>query len=162
MMLIHFLVNYATLIHTVLSFWHCYGLSADDLHLTSFQTSGPNTTEKDLEVLQLRNVSVEDAGEYTCVIETSSGRFPHSAWLTVFKGACWILFCILGHVTLSSLEFCSVNVMLINYIALNCITYQQNRHIKSFFPWLWNRPHIIWRWWWGRRWFIIWRKQDFQ
>ncbi|XP_041956609.1 fibroblast growth factor receptor 1-A-like isoform X1 [Alosa sapidissima] len=49
------------------------------------RTSGPNTTEKDLEVLQIRNVSREDEGEYTCAVESSLGRFHHSAWLTVYK-----------------------------------------------------------------------------
>ncbi|XP_031426078.1 fibroblast growth factor receptor 1-A isoform X1 [Clupea harengus] len=49
------------------------------------KTSGSNTTEKDMEVLQIRNVSLEDAGEYTCVAESSLGRFHHSAWLTVYK-----------------------------------------------------------------------------
>lgn len=39
-----------------------------------------------MEVLQLRNVSLEDAGKYTCLAGNSIGFSYHSAWLTVFKG----------------------------------------------------------------------------
>ncbi|EAW63307.1 fibroblast growth factor receptor 1 (fms-related tyrosine kinase 2, Pfeiffer syndrome), isoform CRA_e, partial [Homo sapiens] len=31
------------------------------------KTAGVNTTDKEMEVLHLRNVSFEDAGEYTCL-----------------------------------------------------------------------------------------------
>lgn len=39
-----------------------------------------------MEVLQLRNVSFDDAGEYTCLAGNSIGFSHHSAWLTVFEG----------------------------------------------------------------------------
>ncbi|KAK1791094.1 hypothetical protein P4O66_002131 [Electrophorus voltai] len=46
-------------------------------------TAGINTTDKELEVLFLTNVSFEDAGEYTCLAGNSIGFAYHSAWLTV-------------------------------------------------------------------------------
>lgn len=39
-----------------------------------------------MEVLHLRNVSFEDAGEYTCLAGNSIGLSHHSAWLTVLEG----------------------------------------------------------------------------
>lgn len=39
-----------------------------------------------MEVLQLRNVSLDDTGEYTCLAGNSIGFSHHSAWLTVFEG----------------------------------------------------------------------------
>ncbi|KAA8592771.1 hypothetical protein FQN60_018226 [Etheostoma spectabile] len=48
-------------------------------------TAGLNTTDKEMEVLQLRNVSFDDAGEYTCLAGNSIGFSHHSAWLTVFE-----------------------------------------------------------------------------
>lgn len=39
-----------------------------------------------MEVLQLRNVSFDDAGEYTCLAGNSIGYSHHSAWLTVLEG----------------------------------------------------------------------------
>uniref|UniRef100_A0A8C1SVZ9 Fibroblast growth factor receptor n=1 Tax=Cyprinus carpio TaxID=7962 RepID=A0A8C1SVZ9_CYPCA len=47
--------------------------------------AGVNTTDKELEVLQIRNVSLEDAGEYTCLAGNSIGHSHHTAWLTVYK-----------------------------------------------------------------------------
>ncbi|CDQ56402.1 unnamed protein product [Oncorhynchus mykiss] len=49
-------------------------------------TAGLNTTDKEMEILQLRNVSFDDAGEYTCLAGNSIGFSHHSAWLIVFKG----------------------------------------------------------------------------
>ncbi|MFT7813440.1 fibroblast growth factor receptor 1-A-like isoform X2 [Arapaima gigas] len=49
------------------------------------KSAGLNTTDKEIEVLQLRNVSFEDAGEYTCLAGNSIGYSHHSAWLTVLK-----------------------------------------------------------------------------
>ncbi|KAJ7988828.1 hypothetical protein DPEC_G00313240 [Dallia pectoralis] len=46
-------------------------------------TAGINTTDKELEILLLTNVSYEDAGEYTCLAGNSIGYAYHSAWLTV-------------------------------------------------------------------------------
>lgn len=54
--------------------------------LVFFQTVGLNTTDKEMEVLTLRNVSVGDAGEYTCLAGNSIGVSHHSAWLTVVDG----------------------------------------------------------------------------
>lgn len=39
-----------------------------------------------MEVLQLRNVSLEDAGKYTCLAGNSIGYSYHTAWLIVFEG----------------------------------------------------------------------------
>lgn len=52
------------------------------------QTADINTTDKELEVLFLPNVSFEDAGEYTCLAGNSIGYTFHSAWLTVLPGIC--------------------------------------------------------------------------
>ncbi|XP_059687479.1 fibroblast growth factor receptor 1 isoform X2 [Gavia stellata] len=49
------------------------------------KTAGVNTTDKEMEVLHLRNVSFEDAGEYTCLAGNSIGISHHSAWLTVLE-----------------------------------------------------------------------------
>lgn len=59
------------------------------------QTAGINTTDKELEVLFLSNVSFEDAGEYTCLAGNSIGFTHNSAWLTVLPGilALWTLCC---------------------------------------------------------------------
>uniref|UniRef100_A0A3Q1MU70 Fibroblast growth factor receptor 2 n=2 Tax=Pecora TaxID=35500 RepID=A0A3Q1MU70_BOVIN len=45
--------------------------------------AGVNTTDKEIEVLYIRNVTFEDAGEYTCLAGNSIGISFHSAWLTV-------------------------------------------------------------------------------
>lgn len=61
----------------------CLSLS---VFLSLLQTAGINTTDKELEVLFLTNVSFEDAGEYTCLAGNSIGYAHHSAWLTVIPG----------------------------------------------------------------------------
>uniref|UniRef100_A0A8C6ITG4 Fibroblast growth factor receptor n=1 Tax=Melopsittacus undulatus TaxID=13146 RepID=A0A8C6ITG4_MELUD len=53
--------------------------------INSSDTAGVNTTDKEMEVLHLRNVSFEDAGEYTCLAGNSIGISHHSAWLTVLE-----------------------------------------------------------------------------
>ncbi|CAL8367345.1 unnamed protein product [Gadus morhua 'NCC'] len=47
------------------------------------KTAGVNTTDKEIEVLYLPNVTNEDSGEYTCLAGNSIGLSYHSAWLTV-------------------------------------------------------------------------------
>ncbi|XP_053574053.1 LOW QUALITY PROTEIN: fibroblast growth factor receptor 1 [Bombina bombina] len=49
------------------------------------KTAGVNTTDKEMEVLHLRNVTFEDAGQYTCLAANSIGLSHHSAWLTVLE-----------------------------------------------------------------------------
>ncbi|XP_069468060.1 fibroblast growth factor receptor 2 isoform X7 [Ambystoma mexicanum] len=57
---------------------------ADGLpYLKVLKAAGVNTTDKEIEVLYVRNVSFEDAGEYTCLAGNSIGISYHSAWLTV-------------------------------------------------------------------------------
>uniref|UniRef100_A0A8C5I6M7 Fibroblast growth factor receptor n=1 Tax=Gouania willdenowi TaxID=441366 RepID=A0A8C5I6M7_GOUWI len=55
-------------------------------YVNILKTAGINTTDKELEVLLLTNVSFEDAGEYTCLAGNSIGYAYHSAWLTVLPG----------------------------------------------------------------------------
>ncbi|XP_051269245.1 fibroblast growth factor receptor 1b isoform X1 [Dicentrarchus labrax] len=50
------------------------------------KTAGLNTTDKEMEVLTLRNVTLNDAGEYTCLAGNSIGVSHHSAWLNVVDG----------------------------------------------------------------------------
>ncbi|XP_034007925.1 fibroblast growth factor receptor 2 isoform X2 [Trematomus bernacchii] len=47
------------------------------------KTAGVNTTDKEIEVLYLPNVTFGDAGEYTCLAGNSIGISFHTAWLTV-------------------------------------------------------------------------------
>ncbi|KAH1164795.1 hypothetical protein KIL84_005545 [Mauremys mutica] len=54
------------------------------------KTSGVNTADEEPEILYLRNVTFEDAGEYICLAGNSMGFSHHSAWLTVLPG---ISFC---------------------------------------------------------------------
>ncbi|XP_058473497.1 fibroblast growth factor receptor 1b isoform X1 [Solea solea] len=49
------------------------------------KSAGLNTTDKDMEVLTLRNISAGDAGEYTCLAGNSIGVSYHSAWLTIVE-----------------------------------------------------------------------------
>ncbi|XP_069773926.1 fibroblast growth factor receptor 1-like isoform X3 [Narcine bancroftii] len=49
------------------------------------KTAGVNTTDKEMEALYLRNVTFEDAGQYTCLAGNSIGISHHSAWLTVLE-----------------------------------------------------------------------------
>ncbi|XP_075072412.1 fibroblast growth factor receptor 2 isoform X7 [Mixophyes fleayi] len=50
------------------------------------KAAGVNITDEEIEVLYVRNVSFEDAGEYTCIAGNSIGISQHSAWLTVLPG----------------------------------------------------------------------------
>ncbi|KAL4005241.1 hypothetical protein ACER0C_004954 [Sarotherodon galilaeus] len=47
------------------------------------KSANVNTTDREMEVLNLRNVTLEDSGEYTCLAANSIGVSHHSAWLTV-------------------------------------------------------------------------------
>lgn len=50
----------------------------------ALQTGSLNMSE--VEVLYLTNVTMEDAGEYTCLAGNSIGFSHQSAWLTVLSG----------------------------------------------------------------------------
>nr|Q95YM9.1 RecName: Full=Fibroblast growth factor receptor; Short=HrFGFR; Flags: Precursor [Halocynthia roretzi]BAB59007.1 FGFR [Halocynthia roretzi] len=50
---------------------------------TVLKAAGVNTTDLDMEVLILKNVSFEEAGEYTCLAGNSIGISHQSAWLSV-------------------------------------------------------------------------------
>ncbi|KAL8186781.1 UNVERIFIED_CONTAM: Fibroblast growth factor receptor 3 [Gekko kuhli] len=52
-------------------------------YVTVLKTAGVNTTDKELEILFLHNVTFDDAGEYTCLAGNSIGYTHHSAWLTI-------------------------------------------------------------------------------
>uniref|UniRef100_A0A7N5JE84 Fibroblast growth factor receptor 2 n=1 Tax=Ailuropoda melanoleuca TaxID=9646 RepID=A0A7N5JE84_AILME len=52
-------------------------------YLKVLKAAGVNTTDREIEVLYIRNVTFEDAGEYTCLAGNSIGISFHSAWLTV-------------------------------------------------------------------------------
>ncbi|XP_048361806.1 fibroblast growth factor receptor 3-like [Sphaerodactylus townsendi] len=52
-------------------------------YVTVLKTAGVNTTDKELEILYLHNVTFDDAGEYTCLAGNSIGYTHHSAWLTI-------------------------------------------------------------------------------
>ncbi|XP_051524687.1 fibroblast growth factor receptor 1-A-like [Myxocyprinus asiaticus] len=62
-----------------------------------------NTMDKEMEVLQIRNVSLEDAGEYTCLAENYIGLSRRSAWLTVYKVSSCALPCASSSCYLTSL-----------------------------------------------------------
>lgn len=70
------------------------------VHPSPWQTADINSSE--VEVLYLRNVSVEDAGEYTCLAGNSIGLSYQSAWLTVLPGRGGVLGWELG--TLSHMD----------------------------------------------------------
>ncbi|KAI1904979.1 hypothetical protein AGOR_G00011240 [Albula goreensis] len=54
-------------------------------YVRALKTAGLNTTDKEMEVLRLRNVSFDDAGVYTCLAGNSIGFSHNSAWLKVIK-----------------------------------------------------------------------------
>ncbi len=54
------------------------------LFLPTFQTGSLNMSE--VEVLYLTNITMEDAGEYTCLAGNSIGFSHQSAWLMVLSG----------------------------------------------------------------------------
>lgn len=84
------------------------------------QTTDINSSE--VEVLYLRNVSAEDAGEYTCLAGNSIGLSYQSAWLTVLpgeqggegtadflSGSLWAMACWVG----SFLDLCGVQYLFV-------------------------------------------------
>lgn len=71
---------------SLLSSFHLPLPSPSTSSSSSPQTAGVNTTDKEIEVLYLPNVTFEDAGEYTCLAGNSIGISYHTAWLTVLPG----------------------------------------------------------------------------
>ncbi|PIO34334.1 hypothetical protein AB205_0220910, partial [Aquarana catesbeiana] len=55
-------------------------------YMNVLKAAGVNITDEEIEVLYVKNVSFEDAGEYTCIAGNSIGISQHSAWLTVLPG----------------------------------------------------------------------------
>ncbi len=74
------------LLSSPLSFFFSTSSSSSSSSSPSPQTAGVNTTDKEIEVLYLPNVTFEDAGEYTCLAGNSIGISYHTAWLTVLPG----------------------------------------------------------------------------
>ncbi|PIO34332.1 hypothetical protein AB205_0220910, partial [Aquarana catesbeiana] len=64
----------------------CRAREADGLLVLLAKAAGVNITDEEIEVLYVKNVSFEDAGEYTCIAGNSIGISQHSAWLTVLPG----------------------------------------------------------------------------
>ncbi|KAJ7988415.1 hypothetical protein DPEC_G00323310 [Dallia pectoralis] len=60
------------------------GVGPDGLpYVRILKNAGLNTTDREMEVFTLRNVSMEDSGQYTCLAGNSIGLSHHSAWLSV-------------------------------------------------------------------------------
>ncbi|KAG8429935.1 hypothetical protein GDO86_018791 [Hymenochirus boettgeri] len=59
-----------------------YGVDGSP-YVKVLKAAGVNVTDEEIEVLYVRNVSFEDAGEYTCIAGNSIGISQQSAWLTV-------------------------------------------------------------------------------
>lgn len=74
------------LLSSTLSFFFSTSPFSSSSSTPSPQTAGVNTTDKEIEVLYLPNVTFEDAGEYTCLAGNSIGISYHTAWLTVLPG----------------------------------------------------------------------------
>ncbi|XP_032869863.1 fibroblast growth factor receptor 1-like isoform X2 [Amblyraja radiata] len=55
-------------------------------YLQVLKATSVDTTDQEMEALYLRNVTFEDAGQYTCLAGNSIGISHHSAWLTVLQG----------------------------------------------------------------------------
>ncbi|XP_076815272.1 fibroblast growth factor receptor-like isoform X3 [Clavelina lepadiformis] len=58
-----------------------FGNHSEDIQVV--KKSGVNTTDRDMQTLKIKNVTYEDAGEYTCLAGNSIGISHVSAWLTV-------------------------------------------------------------------------------
>ncbi|XP_047425371.1 fibroblast growth factor receptor 1-A-like isoform X2 [Mugil cephalus] len=58
-----------------------------DPYVQVLKAAGGNSSEQEMEVLTLRNVSEQDSGQYTCLASNSIGDSQHSAWLSVVHEA---------------------------------------------------------------------------
>ena len=54
--------------------------------LVEIQKAGVNSADDGLQTLTLKNVSLDDAGEHTCLTGNSIGISYISKWLTVLEG----------------------------------------------------------------------------
>lgn len=113
------------------------------LFLLLFQTAGVNTTDKEIEVLYLPNVTFEDAGEYTCLAGNSIGISYHTAWLTVLPG---IYTHVLSSVSLFPLSFFSKMIGLCHFNYLSgrqILPLESNSHNSNSSLWLGASVAII-------------------
>uniref|UniRef100_A0A8C2ILW7 Fibroblast growth factor receptor n=1 Tax=Cyprinus carpio TaxID=7962 RepID=A0A8C2ILW7_CYPCA len=76
------------------------------------KTAGVNTTDKEIEVLYLPNVTFQDAGEYTCLAGNSIGISYHTAWLTVLPGI---------HSSSSALYYVEIAIYCIGVFLIACM-----------------------------------------
>lgn len=63
-----------------------HGTPTNQVSNVVFQYVDLGIVDEKMEVLKLRNVSLDDAGLYTCLAASDIGDSQHSAWLTVFEG----------------------------------------------------------------------------
>ncbi|KAM8939963.1 fibroblast growth factor receptor 3 isoform 10-T10 [Pelodytes ibericus] len=94
-----------------------------DPYVSILQPTGVYSSDKDIEILILRNVSFEDAGEYTCLAGNSIGYSYHTAWLTVLPGILSLSVSVSVSLSVSILIVVTVAIVLILLIII-IVTYR--------------------------------------